>query len=836
MSGGGKGGNVVTGYKYYMDIHMAFCHGPVDSINKILIGERDAWAGNVTASTTISVNAPELFGGDGREGGVSGKIDVMMGEANQPINGFISTALAKFNPIPRYTYTYTLDAYSPGLPTPVQYQVQLVVHDSHTGSSTTTPLYLGTDLNAANAVFPRNSTTTTSYVSSIDYTSTTMMKGSLMPAYRGLLSMFFRDFLWSSNNPYFKAPWLDLTRILKGWRNDTVWYSAKAVITAADGVKDMNPVHIIVQALTDITWGMGYNISDIDDVNFKAAADVIYNEGFGLSMTWGQSEKIEDFIKNICTHINASLRLDLRTGLFQLKLIRDDYDIEDLVELNIDNILEMQSFQRAAIGDTANQIILTYTGRDEMPKSITVENLACIDSQGGTVSVNRDYPGIRDNGIAARVAQRDLISASTPLAKVTFVCNRVLWDKAEGDVFLLNWEPEGIVNVPFRIASINKGEISSGKITVEAVEDVFGLPDSSYVAVQPGGWVDPTQEAHAVAVARAFEAPYYEVVQMVSTADIEASPDDYAYGQIFATYGAGTSTNFEIQSSPNATLSNYTKTGTGHYQPYATLAAPLAVELSTAVVKIDGGVDLDLVDAGDYCYIDNECLEVTSIDEVAGTFNCAKRAVLDTVPATHAVGAAVWFVQGNNYDFDQRVQGELVYYRPLPKTGYGTLPIASSSELQWTMVARPYRPFPPGNVKLNGEAYPIEISGELTVTWSHRDRLQQTVSLTSQTAGNIGPEAGTTYTLRLYGEADTLLRTVTGLTGTTYTWSTEAADSGGALNDRVRVELESVRDGVTSWQKHNIETLRGMVRVLEDHATGAEKIRITEAGETRLTE
>ena len=35
-----------------------------------------------------------------------------------------------------------------------------------------------------------------------------------------------------------------------------------------------------------------------------------------------------------------------------------------------------------------------------------------------------------------------------------------------------------------------------------------------------------------------------------------------------------------------------------------------------------------------------------------------------------------------------------------------------------------------------------------------------------------------TYTLRLYDETDTLRRTVTGITGNSYTWSTEAADSG----------------------------------------------------------
>lgn len=46
MSGGGKGSKSVTvGYRYYAGMHLALCHGPVDSLNKIVVGERTAWSG-----------------------------------------------------------------------------------------------------------------------------------------------------------------------------------------------------------------------------------------------------------------------------------------------------------------------------------------------------------------------------------------------------------------------------------------------------------------------------------------------------------------------------------------------------------------------------------------------------------------------------------------------------------------------------------------------------------------------------------------------------------------------------------------------------------------------
>lgn len=60
---GGSSKKVVVGYDYYASVHLVACHGPIDSLNKIFIGERRAWAGNVTANTSIYIDSPDLFGG-----------------------------------------------------------------------------------------------------------------------------------------------------------------------------------------------------------------------------------------------------------------------------------------------------------------------------------------------------------------------------------------------------------------------------------------------------------------------------------------------------------------------------------------------------------------------------------------------------------------------------------------------------------------------------------------------------------------------------------------------------------------------------------------------------
>ena len=114
------------------------------------------------------------------------------------------------------------------------------------------------------------------------------------------------------------------------------------------------------------------------------------------------------------------------------------------------------------------------------------------------------------------------------------------------------------------------------------------------------------------------------------------------------------------------------------------------------------------------------------------------------------------------------------------------------------------RPYPPGNVKINTVMWPTVLLGQPSVTWAFRDRMQQTVYLVTQTEANIGPEAGTTYTVRIYNENNVLQKTVTGLATIAWTYlaTDEATDSGlGRINGKFKIEIESVRAGYTSWQK-----------------------------------
>src|SRR5574340_369013 len=91
---------VTVGYKYYVGMHMVLCHA-ADKITRIVVGERDAWSGSVTANTQIYVDNPNLFGGTDREGGVQGYVDLEFGAAAQGRNSYLQAKLGATVPAHR---------------------------------------------------------------------------------------------------------------------------------------------------------------------------------------------------------------------------------------------------------------------------------------------------------------------------------------------------------------------------------------------------------------------------------------------------------------------------------------------------------------------------------------------------------------------------------------------------------------------------------------------------------------------------------------------------------------------------------------------------------------
>jgi hypothetical protein len=690
MGGGGKGGggSQVIGYKYYLGMHIVFCHGPVDYLSAIYVGERQAWIGSVSGSGRILVNAPNLFGGEKKEGGIYGWVDVLGGEPYQPVNTYLASQL-----------------------------------------------------------------------------------GPDIPAYRGVVSLVLNKCYVCAMSPYPK-PWAALVRRFPA----KDWYGAKAAIGLS-----ANGAHIIYEAITDTDWGMGYPFTAIDDASFKAAADTLHDEGLGISMLLSGQGSVEEFIQQVLRHINGVLYTDRLTGKFVLKLTREDYVIGDLPVFDTSNVKELASFQRPTYGEMINEVVIIYRPQGAFSDAAaTFQDLASVQAQGSVISQTLQYPGIDSAANASVIGIRELKQNSTPLAKARIVANRDAWDLNPGDPFVLTWAPKGIDQVVMRAMSLNYGNMTKGDIEINAVEDIFGVPSSNYSTPQDSLWTDPVGDPVPAPELRLEEVPYWDLKMQLSPADFAYVEDNDCYLHALAREPSVASSSYGIWTDPAGT-GTFAKVAQGVYPPTILLAQDLDKTQETGIAISALPWFVDDIATGYYAYIGQEVVRIDAIDGVLNTIDIG-RGCLDSAPLEHASGTRVWFAElKGGSDVTPYLPTEDLDVRVTPVTGKGELDVASASTENIVFTGRFFKPYPAGRFAFNSAYYPSVITGVLDLTWVHRDRtLQDVRPIVDHFDGSIGPEVGTTYTAKLYGERDlvtTPLRTYSGVSGLSQSWTDELADS-----------------------------------------------------------
>lgn len=693
----------VIGYKYFLGMHLVICHGPVDSIQKIIVGDREAWSGNVTASGDITIAASELFGGAKKEGGVSGTVNVMMGELTQAKNTYLQSKIQ-----------------------------------------------------------------------------------TLIPAFRGVVSLVLKQCYVCAMSPYPKAWAIKVKRIPA-----KTWYAAKAEISGS-----ANPVHVIYETLTNKDWGMGIDPALLNDTKFRDAADTCFTEGLGVSMMISNQDSIEKFIYEVLGHCNGMFFIEPATGKFAIKLLRDDYVVASLPVYNESNVVALESFDRPTYSEIVNEVVLSYRPQGGISDdTVTVQDLASIQAQGGIVSHSVTYPGIDTAANASRLAMRDLRQKSTPLARIKIKVNKTGWNLALGDVFKFSWAEHGLVDIVCRVMAINAGGLRTGEIIVECAEDIFGLPSTTYVGNQPNLWTDPI--ATPVQYTNRFvrEASYFELNDILAPSSFTAMTATTAYLIANAGEMPQYSQGYELWTSAVAGTDK-TLRDVAQATPYGLLSSNIG-KTDTALTLTGFTSSVQIAQLGQYCYIDSEVVRLDAINFTTGAVTIG-RGCLDTVPQTHNSGAFFLFSESaRTFDTYEWASGGTIYARMCMRSSSGVFALASAADNSVVMVGRQAKPYAPGNFRVNTLQYPTDVTFPITLSWAHRDRTQQlTRPIIDTSAGNIGPEATVTYKVRVrpfggsYTEYD--------VSGTSYVITSAGFTSPQVLE----VEVESIKGTERSFQKH----------------------------------
>lgn len=899
---------------YYMSIHMAICHGPVDRLTRIVTDEKDAWTGVKTVQGDIDIDKQNLFGGKKREGGVDGIVHYLPGVSTQTIPEEIAAKHGKTTAtMPAYRGITSLffhkgrdkngfywRANSPYLPdvwatvgrasvglnlsyarlwrgaaSDVAVYMALDTSGSMAGTRLTNMkaavVGLLTDLrnDGATGLDFRLVSWSSSIKTSIERRNiTTSGYDDLISWVNGLTTSGGTDFnvavsqaaaffsgsgtkqrviaFVTDGEPSPSSSASAAVTTLSGISNVSVYgfnidlsnttYTAMLDNTSTDGVPvvsggnpqalqnslaaafgkwfDSNPAHIIYECLTNREWGMGAASTAIDVAAFEAAALTLFTENFGLSLIWTRQSKVESFIGEILDHIEATLFVNPQTGLLTLKLIRDDYDVNTLPVFGPDNCV-ITNFQRKFFGETINEIVVTYTNPDkEEDETVIAQDNANIEVQGGIVSDGRNYYGVRLRSTAVWLANRDLRSASAPLASCEIEADRSGWNLLPGGVLKLQSpEDDGIAEIIMRVGPVDYGKPGSSKVKVTLVEDVFALPLAEYVEPPTSGWTDTSEDPAPAAYSYVFTLPYFTVIYEVDPNARSGFAYPIVFAGVLAAQTGQDTQSFELLGKSVDAAGNAVtiELGTMTIASRAELEVALAAEAQTTVLSFPNRTQGRGPQIGGFVLIGNAAesgVELALITAYSASGYALNRGVLDTVPRAWPIGTPVWFLDENLTFTDdvQRSEGETVEYKILTETSKGLLDESGAPWISTTLTGRPWLPSRPADVKVNSVGFGVaDASGllEIPTTWANRNRLTEDSQVLSWTAATVTPETGQTTVIEVLAPDMSLLTTHSGLTGATFNVPVSSFGS----NSWGYIKVESDRDGLRSLQGHTIETI-----------------------------
>jgi hypothetical protein len=529
----------------------------------------------------------------------------------------------------------------------------------------------------------------------------------------------------------------------------------KALVASLRGAfgngPDMNPAHIIREALTNRDWGLGYSGAEIGP-SFAVAADALYAEGFGLSLIWQQDSSIEEFIAGVLDHIDAVLFIDRRSGLWQLRLIRADYTASTLPLFDETNVVDWGRLGRRAPGDLINSVTVRFTdATTDDTGAVSVTDTARVQAMGEVLATTLDYPGIRYQSLAIRVAERDLRALSAPLLTGEIVVTREGANLGPGDVIRLRSARLGLDDVVLRISEVGQGDGRDNGIHLKLAEDVFALGTTAIAGGRRPAGTSVTAAPRALTRRLVEEAPYWLLVRELghSEADrlLAEEPD------------AGTLVALGERPSADALAAQlWVDPGTGPgldgpvaFAPSAVLSTEVSGHPEDRILPVTDWSEIGEVAIGTLAHLGGELIRIDGITAEAITVG---RGCLDTVPAAHEAGTPiVFFDEAAGISESQYAAGETLAARLLPETGSGTLAFALAPEDVVTLDRRAIRPLPPGRVQGNASYDPdvdALITGDLALTWAHRDRLTQTSPvIVDHTGASIGPEPGVSYIIEV---------------------------------------------------------------------------------------
>lgn len=562
------------------------------------------------------------------------------------------------------------------------------------------------------------------------------------------------------------------------------------------GGLDANPSYVIYEILTSKRFGAAIPKTMIDTESFKAAAFNLYTEQMGISMIIDSPATAADAINNILKIIQASLVKDRATGQLKLKLIRSDYELDDLFHLNERNIKRVSGYSRGSLDAAASEVKVSYTSRDfgYTQRTAIAQNVGVRIHKGDVDSRAFSMPAVSRADLATQIAQRELVSLSGQLANCSVECNRSAASVEVGDVVLMSFAPLKIDRIAMRVIEVGLGEAGSKAVVLKLMQDIFSVSESVYNIGDERQWQKPVVEALDVENFCLIEAP------------VIFTDNGSTRSLLVCAENPGNALDYTI-AVRKGTEAEYTKYFKNSFTPLLHLSMPLDEWVwKQGNLALNGDLSIfsslsnqEVRDAQGILLIDSAAgREWISYENVVnGMLSEIHRGLFGSRPLAHPAGAKVWAVSEGCGVPDELpyMPDEWLSVKMLTGTQDKRLAEEDATTRAVQIVGANDGPWLPGNFRVNG-LEGGQIVGDATLTWASRDGASGKLALYYD---ETSVATDTRYQVRVYHKGDLIIGAGVGQTSaTSWTFDNEREENElapGELFTELDFEIRAIKGG-----------------------------------------
>lgn len=524
--------------------------------------------------------------------------------------------------------------------------------------------------------------------------------------------------------------------------------------------EDMNPAEAIYQIFTNKWRGMSIPQDMLEIDALREFGQTCYDESNGVSIKVTAETSGAKVIQEILRQVDGISYQDPETGKLIFKLIRKDYNVEDLEVFDEYDILKITNFAKTGWDEVVSQVKISFPQRDQNSKVVAIsQDGATAGMLGRMKSTTISMPFCYDRSNANAIASRERSQLSVPLFNLTLEFNRGANRLRPGKTFIINWPDYGFSGLVMRVQEFDFGSLLEGRIVVQCLQDSFALNNVVFGSPPSSGWVAPETTPKLITTKLLIEMPnfyhrklqyppplgYSSVLALAVRPSSASSSFDLALGvesgdnnlttrePIYTEYAASGIVAVDYEKKEGFLLGHDSVTG-------------LVVTTSDNFVPASSLSSMKTGEEG-IIYVNGEWIGFLGvIDNLDGTSTLTDlyRGLLGSNPKRHVIGTRVWQVTPEYFGtgiLDNLEDTGTVYWKVIDRVAASSMDLGEIPESVTVMNKLKNRPLRPRDLKVSGSrSVYVSTLSDLPLTVSPSDPSSAEISLENDSAETTSSE------------------------------------------------------------------------------------------------